>query len=266
MTFKEKLKRKIRLDGLLQKLVSTIKEPPGKRQVDNPLVQELLDMTDLEHKKVRDLDLYVRPLEGQIMEVVVLDNALPIYHTTVDDVVLRKSAYWHEMISIRNIIKILNDKDVIISKGKESLERLHAHALALLNLTYTGDDLALLIEDARQGLERKSVSQIQESLDLFFVLLDFEPVSLEAPEQSFQIFARPKPNGSGAPAFEHLVLFDEEKLSLGLKEGVFSPQSDVDLAWVRQYAVGEEPADLQGMDVFEFLAKLALEKAQAQTG
>jgi hypothetical protein len=260
MTFKENLKAKIKLDRLLRKLVSTIKEPPGKRRVDKILVRELLDRTDFEHKKVRDLDLYVRPLEGVTMEVLVLDNELPIYHTTVDDVALRKSPYWQEMISIRNIMKILNDKDVIISKGKESLKKLHDNALALLDLTYT----ALLIEDARQGLEQKSIMQIQESFDLFFELLDFEPVSLEVLEQNFQIFARPKPNGNAAPTFEHLILFDEGKLSLGLKEGVFSPQSDLDLAWVRQYALGEEPADLQGIDVFESLAKLALEKVQAQ--
>jgi hypothetical protein len=264
MTFKENLKAKIKLDRLLRKLVSTIKEPPGKRRVDKILVRELLDRTDFEHKKVRDLDLYVRPLEGVTMEVLVLDNELPIYHTTVDDVALRKSPYWQEMISIRNIMKILNDKDVIISKGKESLKKLHDNALALLDLTYTGYDMALLIEDARQGLEQKSIMQIQESFDLFFELLDFEPVSLEVLEQNFQIFARPKPNGNAAPTFEHLILFDEGKLSLGLKEGVFSPQSDLDLAWVRQYALGEEPADLQDIDVFESLAKLALEKVQAQ--
>ena len=266
MTFKENLKGKIKLDRLLRKLASTIKEPPGQRWLDKILTQELLDMTDLEHRKVGDLHLYVRPLEGEIMEVLVFDNELPIYHTTVDDVALRKSPHWKQMFSIRNIKKIMNDQDVIISKGKESLKRIHANALALLDLAYTRDDLALLMEDARQGLEQKSITQTQESFDLFFELLDFQPVSLGVLEQDFQIFARPKPNGSAVPTFEHLILFDEEKLSLGLKKGAFSPQSDLDLAWVRQYARGEEPADLQGIDVFEFLAKLALEKAQAQRG
>ena len=60
----------------------------------------------------------------------------------------------------------MNDKDVIISKGKESLKRLHANALALLDLTY-----------------------IQESLDLFVDLLDFEPLLLDVLEQDLQIFA-----------------------------------------------------------------------------
>jgi hypothetical protein len=266
MSFKENLKVKIKLDRVLQKLVATIREPPGKRWLDKVLTQELLDMTDLEHKKVRDLHLYIRPLEGEIMEVLVFDNELPIYHTTVADVALRKSPYWQQIFSIRNVKKIMNDKDVIISKGKESLKRLHSNALALLDLTYTRDDLALVLEDARQALEQKSIAQIQESFDLFFELLDFQPVSLEVLERELQIFARPKLNGDVVPTFEYLILFNEETLSLGLKKGAFSPQSDFDLAWVMRYARGEETADLQGIDVFEFLAERALDKAQSQGG
>jgi len=264
MSFKENLKAKIKLDRLLRKLVSTIREPPGQRRLDKIVTQELLDMTDLEYKKVSSLHLYIRPLEGESMEVVVLDNELPIYHTTVADVALRKSPHWKQMFSIRNIKKIMNDQDVIISKGKASLKRLHTDALALLDLTYTRDDLTLLLEDARQGLDQKSISQIQEFFDLFFELLDFQPVSLEVLEQDLQIFAGSKLNGGAVPAFEHLILFDEETLSLGLKKGAFSPQSDVDLAWVIKYARSEEPADLKGLDVFKFLVELALSKAQSQ--
>jgi len=264
LSLKENLKAKIKLDRVFQSLVSTMREPPGRRWLDKGLTKELLAMTDFEHKKVRDLHLYIRPLEGEIMEVAVLDNELPLYHTTVDDVTLRKSPYWQQMFSIRNVRKIMNDQDVIASKGKESLKRLHDNALALLDLTYTRDDLALLLEEARRGLEQKSIARIQESLDLFFKLLDFQPLSLEVLEPGFQSFARPKVNGGIVPAFEHLILFDEENLSLGLKKGTFSPQSDSDLGWVMQYARGEETADLQGIDVFEFLAELAVVKAQAQ--
>jgi hypothetical protein len=266
MSFKESLKAKIKLDRLLQKIVATIREPPGKRWLDKVLTQELLEMTDLEYKKVRDLHLYIRPLEGAIMEVVVFDNELPIYHTTVDDVALRKSPYWQQIFSIRNIKKIMNDQDVMISKGKESLKRLHANAMALLDLSYTGDDLTRLLEDARRGLEQKSIAEIQESLDLFFTVLDFQAVSLGMLEQELQLFARPKPNGGAVPAFEHLVLFNEENLSLGLKKGAFSPQNDFDLAWVLKCARGEEHPDLQGIDVFVFLAELAEKKAQGQRG
>jgi hypothetical protein len=95
-TFKENLQAKIKLGRLFQTLVSTTREPPGRRWLDQGLTKELLAMTDFEHKKVRDLHLYICPLEGEIMEVLVLDNELPIYHTTVDDVTLRKSPYWQQ--------------------------------------------------------------------------------------------------------------------------------------------------------------------------
>jgi hypothetical protein len=264
MSLKENLKAKIKLDRLFQSLISTMREPPGRRWLDKELTKELLALTDFEYKKVRDLHLYIRPLKGEIMEVAVLDNELPIYHTTVADVALRKSPYWQQMFSIRNVRKIMNDHDVITSKGKESLKRLHSNALARLDLTYTGDELALLLEDARRGLEQESIEQIQESLDLFVKLLDFQPLSLEVLEPRFQSFARSKLNAGVVPAFEHLVLFDEENLSLGLKKGTFRPQSDSDLGWILQYARGEETADLQGIHVFEFLAELAMVKAHAE--
>jgi hypothetical protein len=136
----------------------------------------------------------------------------------------------------------------------------------LLDLTYTRDDLTLLLEDARSGLERNSIGQIQESLDLFVDLLNFEPLSLGMLEQDLQVFARPKLNGGAVTAFEHIIVFDEETLSLGLRKGAFSPKSDLDLAWVIKFARGEEHPDLQGVDVFEFLGELALKKAQDERG
>jgi hypothetical protein len=263
MSFKENLRAKIKLDRLVRTLVSTTREPPGKQWLDKTLARDLLDMTDFTHRKVSGLHLYVRPLESGIAEVVVLDNELAVYHTSVDDVALRKSPNWQEMFSIKNIRKIMNDQDVIVSKGKETLKRLHANALALLDLSCTGADLALLAEDARSALGRKSIEEIQESLDLFIELLDFEPLHLDVLERSIQTYAGPKRDGGADPAFEHLILFDEQNLILGLKKGAFSPQRDLDLAWVIQYSQGEKPADLEGMDVFEFLVELAMKKMQA---
>ena len=260
MSFKENLKTKIKLDGLLHKIGTTMRETPGQRRLDKRLTRELIDMTDFDYKKVRDLHLYVRPFADETLEVLVLDNELPIYHTTVDDVALRKSPEWKEMFSIKNIKKVMNDQDVIVSKGKESLKRMYANALALLDLTYKRDDLAVLVADGRQGLEQKSSEKVQESFDLFFELVDFQPVSLGVLEHDLQIFARRKTNGGKATVFENPVFFDEESFSLGLKKGIFSPQKDLDLAWVMQYAQGEKAADLQGVEVFEFLAELAMEE------
>ncbi len=219
-------------------------------------------MTDFKHMQVRDLHLYIRPLEGKIVEAVVLDNELAIYHTSVDDIALRKSPYWQEIFSISNIRKIMNDKDVIISKGKESLKRLHANALALLDLTYSQDDMMLLLEDARLGLDQKSIAQVQESLDLFVGLLDFQPVSFKVPGPKLQVFAKPEFKVGAVSTFKSLILFDEKKMLLGLKEGPFSPDNNLDVAWVMQYARGEKSVELQGMAVFEFLSELAFKNTR----
>ena len=103
-------------------------------------------------------------------------------------------------------------------------------------------------------------------MDLFVDLLDFEPLLLDVLERDLQVFARPGHKNASVPAFEHLILFDEETLSLGLKKGAFSPENDLDLAWVMQYVQGEKIADLKGIDVFKFLVELALDKAQSQRG
>ncbi len=42
--------------------------------MDKVLIRELLDMPDLEHKKFRDLHLYIRPLEGEIIEGLFFDS------------------------------------------------------------------------------------------------------------------------------------------------------------------------------------------------
>lgn len=263
MSFKENLKAKIQLDGLMLEITSTLRETPGQRRLDKNLTQELLDMTDYEHTTVRDLQLYVRPFEGEIKKVLVLDNELPIYRTTVADVALRKSPELKEMFSIANIRKILNDQDVILSKGKESLKRIHTDALALLDLNYDQDDLVELVEDMRRGLEQRSLDQIQESLDLFLELLSYQSVSLMGLEPDLHIFARPKMNGENTTSFEHPLIFDEDNLTVALKKGSFSPQNDLDLAWAIQFTHGKEAADLKGIEVFEFLAELALEKSRA---
>jgi hypothetical protein len=227
--------------------------------VDKDLMRKLLDHTDLQHQEVRDLDLFVPPA-GETVEVLVFDNELAIYRTTVDDVALRKSPELREMFSISNIKKILNDQDVIVSKGKDSIHHVHARALAQLDLTCTREDLEILLEDARLALEEKSPEQIQESFDLFFELLGFQLLSLEGVGDNLHLFARAKTNGGSGFDFEHLIIYDEDNRLVSLKKGNFSPQNDLDLAWVIQFAQNEAEADLHAMEVFKFLAELVRKK------
>lgn len=264
MGFKENLKAKIHLDRVYRKVVHTIKEPPDTpRWVDKDLTREILDRTDFEYKKEGNLPLYIRPLREDTMEILVLDNELPVYHTTVEDVILRKNPHWQEMFSIRNVRKIMNDQDVVVSRGRKSLERLRAIALARLDLTFTREDVLALVEDARRAIEEGTAESIRESLDLFFELLGFETVYFEVLEPDLQFFGRSRTDGGGTPLYENLIVLNEDALSIGMKKGDFSPKNDSDLAWVTRYAQGQERADLRDLEVFQFLSELALEQQAA---
>ena len=260
MSLKENLSSKVELDQLLQKLISKVKEPPAAEWIDLPLVKKLLHQTDFHPQEIRTLNLYVRPFDGQIKEILVFDMGLPIYHTTVADVALRKNSFWQEIFDLRNIKKIMFDRDVLVSRGKESLKRLHTVALSLLDLTYNSEDLAIFMDEAQQGLQKKSMRLLGESFNLIFDLLGFEAVSLGLPGNDYELYARSNSSNGAEPIYEHLILFSEERWSLGLKKGSFSPKNNLDLAWINQYVQGKRSADLQDIGVFDFLSKLAQEK------
>lgn len=264
MGFKENLKAKIHLDRVYRRVAHTIKEPPDTpRWVDKDLTREILDRTDFEYKKEGNLPLYIRPLREDTLEILVLDNELPVYHTTVEDVILRKNPHWQEMFSIRNVRRIMNDQDVVVSRGRKSLERLHAIALAHLDLTFTREDVLALVEDARRAIEAGAAESLRESLDLFLELLGFETVYLKVLEPDLQFFGRSRTDDGGTPFYEHLLVLNEETLSIGLKKGDFSPKDQSDLQWVTRYAQGLERADLRNLEVFQFLAELALQRQPA---
>lgn len=262
MSFKENLKTKVELDRLLRNVYATLREAPGQRHVDKGLMKTLLVKTDFTPKKARDLELYVRPLQGETMEVLVFDNELAIYHSTVEDVALRKSPDWKEMFSIRNVRRILDDKDVVVCKGKESIRRIYGNSLSALDLSYTEKDMTALAADGRRALEHKSLEGIEETLELFSEVLGLQAVNLPILEEDFQALARPKANGGEPSLLEHLILFSETRFWIALRRGTFSPDNEFDLAKIGACARGEEPPDLEGYAVFQFLADLALKNRE----
>jgi len=258
MSFRENLQAKIQLDRLVRELSATLKEGPGQWHVDKELMRTLLSKSDFTQRRARDLELYVRPLQGEMMEVLVFDNELALYHSTVDDVALRKSPEWKEMVSISNIRRILNDQDVVVSKGKESIRRIYGNALSGLDLSYTEKDMAALAAEATRALEQKSLEGIEEALELFSQVLGFQAVNLAVLEEGLQAHAIPKANGGSL--LENLILFSDERFWIGLRRDTFSPENERDLAQIGAWARGEEPPDQEGPAVFQFLADLALKK------
>ena len=139
MGFKQNLLDKIRIDQLTAR-VGPVTGRHRAGRAPSPRSRghaEMLEMGAFEHHRERDLDLYL--FSGKNGESLILlpDNELKIYRTTIEDVALRKSPTVKEMVSIRNAIKILNDKDVVISSKTQTLERIHDDLVAGLDLSFT---------------------------------------------------------------------------------------------------------------------------------
>ncbi len=266
MSFIENLRTKMNIDRLVDKIASTMRVTPGQRNLNKDAMRELLAMTDFEHKKVRDLHIYSRPFNNK-SEVLVLDNELPIYHSSVEDIAMRKTPHWKEMFSIGNIKKILNDQEVILSRGKESLQRVRNAAVSRLDLSYNRNDLNELVEGAADALDTKNVEKLRDSLDMFFQIVEFEALNLGIFEAEVESFARPKidPVAEEDVLYEDLILLDQNKVRVLLMKGGIAPESELHLARALQVLSGERKADAEGADVFKYLADLAMKDPLAKT-
>ncbi|OQY05994.1 MAG: hypothetical protein B6I22_06690 [Desulfobacteraceae bacterium 4572_123] len=117
MSFKENLLKKINIDRTAQKVLNSIGPVGGDLKIDKQRMRSLLEIAAYEFRHVRDLHLYIQTHGPGTGRILVLDNDLAIYNTSIEDVAMRKSPTVKEMISIKNAIRILNDKDVVVSKN-----------------------------------------------------------------------------------------------------------------------------------------------------
>lgn len=261
MSLKESLRSKMRIDKLAKQIIATMRETPGDRKLNQEATRLLLQMTDYVYSKIRGLHLYVGHTEEGRQEVVVLDNELPIYHTAVADVAMRRAPRWKEMVSIRNIRKVLNDTDILVSRGKASIQRIQARATAQLDLSCTRGELELLVKDATAAIAARSAEQVQEVLQMFFELLSYKMLNMDVVPAHLQTFAMAESRETAAESYENLIWFDPEKPQVKLLKGRFSPRSDLDIARLLHCVAGEKPATLEDAAVFAFLAELAVQNS-----
>ena len=91
MGFKQELLKKIQIDRLTEKILATIGPSGSEQKVDKGLFRVLLEMAEYRLHRERDLDLYLPPEGSEKAHILVLDNDLPFYKTTVSDIAMRKS-------------------------------------------------------------------------------------------------------------------------------------------------------------------------------
>jgi len=256
-SFKENLLQKIEIDRLAQRVTATLGPSGSGKKADLDAMRRLLGMGPYAHRRERDMDLYLYSEDPEHKTILVLDNELPFYHTTVDDVALRKSPTIKEMISIRNAIKILNDQDVVTSKRESSVGVVRKACIQRLDLSYDEEDINAIAADGKTALDAGDADAVARILSLFEELLGYV-----TPERGFQVKGFRITGGvteaeNGVIRFGPILVFDPTHGKLLISETSLLSSDKDRSRRLEQIATGDTAADREGPAVFDALGEKA---------
>jgi len=266
MSFKENLLKKIKVDDLSKKIIGTLGPVDSGRRVDRQLVKNLLEMGPYAHLTERDLDLYILQPETQPPLILVLDNELKFYRTTVEDVALRKSPTLKEMVSIRNALKILKDSDVVVSRKEVSVKTIQEACIAQLDLTFNEKDLEEIASQGIAALENKYADGVTESVLLFGELLHFVAPPKAMAISHHMITGVITSNTKGETCFGPLVIFSKIDNTLKLIATQLNPLDKNQIEYLKQVITGQETPTLEGADVLTDLKGRILTQRSSSDG
>jgi hypothetical protein len=260
VAFKENLLKKIQIDQLAENVRLSLKRQDNGSRVDKTSMKRLLEIALYRYERQRDLDLYVKENPAGAIRILVLDNELAIYATTVEDVVLRKSPTIKEMINIRNAIKILNDTNVVVCKKADSVAAVQKECMDTLDLSMNRSDLEVIAEDGRIALEIDDSKGIRESLSLFRKLLDFSPPPRQFSAGPLEIAGKRTVKENGELLFGPAVIYRPADNSLKYIEETISTLDRQHADFMLRVAAGKVKATAEGAAVFQYLKDIAIEK------
>jgi hypothetical protein len=260
MSFKENLLKKIQINQLTLKVLASIGPPDSGLKLDKDAMRSLLEMSPFQYHRERDLDLYILRINDEKKLILVLDNELPIYNTEVEDVAIRKSPYIGEMVKIRNIIKILKDSDVKISRKDESVRTVQKEAIKLLDLAYKQADIEAIAGEGVSSLENGYAEGVKESLALFSELLGYQPAPKPFQVRHHEIFGALSEKPAGEIIYGPIVLFSLVDNSLRLLSDEISNLDKTKIERFYQLAQGKEKLSSEGKEVFRYLKETVLKQ------
>lgn len=255
MNFRDHLLHKITIDELSARVARSLRDPNSGKNFDKETMRQLLSMGPYRHQRERDMDLFVQEKGSREGTILVLDNGLAIYRTTMEDVILRKNPTVKEMVSIRNAIKILNDKDVVISRKVDSVKAVRQVLMDELNLDYEAQDIEALAKEGRDALGNGDASGVEQSLRLFAELLGFValPKAFRAQDEVTRTWGHIQTTASGAYVVAPVVVYYRTDNTLKLVQGPLDTRQKGDMDKYQMVLTGEIKADIEGTEAFGWL-------------
>lgn len=254
--FIEQLRRKMHIDQLVQRVVKSLAMPEegsGIVRMDQEALRELLNEASYTPHTERDVTMFLPPSATDHQHILVFDNDIAFYRTTPEDIALRKSPTLKEMISIRNAIRILHDKDVVVSRRDASLVVLRREVLGQLDLTFTAKDLEDLAHDGLLALEQAYVEGVMDTLDLFAELLGYTPPPAAFQFQHYMVVGALQYDQAGMPAYGPMVLYQRIHNLLKLIDIPISKSDAAAMEALKQIVLGKTTAAVEGSEVFDRL-------------
>ena len=258
MSFKENLLKKIKIDKMGQQVIASIGSVDSGRKIDKKIMRELLDQSDYTYKRKRDLDLYIENIDAEKTRILVLDNDLAIYNTSIYDVAMRKSPTVKEMMNPFNVVKILKDTDVVMSKKEDSVKTIQQKCITKLNLSFNASDLDEIAKDGLASFENGYSDGVIECLDLFAEILHYRNAPKAFRVSHHKIAGALVKKENGEEMFGPMVLYSMIHNTIKLINQQIGSFDRERIEFVQNVAAGKEKASAEGSDVFQYLKTATL--------
>jgi hypothetical protein len=258
MSFIDNLRQKIAINDMSAAVIASLKPPGSERHLDRETMVRLLETAGYQHMSRRDLDLYLPEGDSTRNEVLVLDNDLPRYHTSVEDVELRKSPVVKEMVNFRNIRKILVDSDVVVSKQADTVNHVRQLCLDRLDLTWQPSDIHEIAALGARSLDNGYEDGVMDSLRLFSELLGYTTPPKALRVAHHEMLGESTPREGPLQSYGPIVVFSRIDDALRLVDMRVRLSDREALETATAIATGKAPTATEGAAVFEWLEEKVL--------
>ena len=260
MTFKDNILLKIKMDRLAENIYRSLKPVQDKpTKLHRESMEELLSLNGYTHRTERFMDLYTKLRENGETWILVLDNELPLYNTTMEDVLMRKNPTLKEMISIKNAIKILKDSDVIVTKKDDTVKHLYHAVIDTLDLSYNDRDIGAITEDGIDAWREWNIEEVLNCIDIYSEVLTLttlaRPFTLDK-----CLFKGRVTTEDNAKSIEFILIYDSPRNHLMLYDQPVKEKEEKTVQAVLDVAIGKRKCNVDGQDVFYYLKDKILER------